>query len=344
VATSDEQAPEISEAIEESAIPGVRRPRPTRRSPEPDRRIHPIVIYPFRHPKDVRHLESLYRRLSELRDIDPDKYFKPITVLNRQTIDRVTNTQMSQSQIEKAKAQFDSFLRDSLKPNSEIIPSWCVDTCQMWLTGLGRAFDDNRALSAVYWVIPGDFDYDSPAGSDVLANIQNIPLRVYRERLDLCLGEIKVPLNSAKQLIDTYGTYGLLYNWFPTEAQGIRLITDKPRSEFFAISDSYLQHVLAQRWYAYEQTIVILLHAMSGLQQVRRIAKVELGEIKDEEQGRNRLEGAMQQVERTERVLKLFWRERNITDRSWQKRFRLLDSQSEQVRGAAMIILEQILV
>jgi len=75
----------------------------------------------------------------------------------------------------------------------------------------------------------------------------------------------------------------------------------------------------------------------------RSVRKVELGAIEDEEQGRSRLEGAMQQVERTERVLKLFWRERHLEDRAWQKEFRRLDAQSEQVRAAAMIIFEQIL-
>jgi hypothetical protein len=167
---------------------------------------------------------------------------------------------------------------------------------------------------------------------------------IYEERdVHLSLGEIKVPLNSSKQLIDTYGTYGLLYNWFPVEAQGIRIITDKPRTEFFAISDSYLSYVLTKRWYAYEQTIVLLLQAMDGLQPARGIRKLELGEIYDEEQARSRLEGAMQQVERTERVLKLFWRERHSENRQWRDDFRRLDRQSEQVRGAAMVIFEQIL-
>jgi hypothetical protein len=215
----------------------------------------------------------------------------------------------------------------------------------MWLTGLGKACDGNEALAAIYWLIPGDFQYDTTEGHEVLAKLEEIPMFIYDERgIDLSLGEIKVPLNSAKQLIDTYGTYGLLYNWFPTEAQGIRLITDKPRTEFFAISDSYLRYVLSKRWYAYEQTIVLLLHAMgAGLQPIRPIRKIELGSIQDEEQGRSRLEGAMQQVERTERVLKLFWRERHSEDRAWREQFRVLDRQSEQIRGAAMVIFEQIL-
>ncbi len=53
---------------------------------------------------------------------------------------------------------------------------------------------------------------------------------------------------------------------------------------------------------------------------------------------------AMQQVERTERVLKLYWREINEPqDPQWPDKFRKLDFQSEQIRAAALVILEQIL-
>lgn len=51
----------------------------------------------------------------------------------------------------------------------------------------------------------------------------------------------------------------------------------------------------------------------------------------------------MQQVERTERVLKMVWRERNDQDAGWVDRFRVLDQQSGQVRGAALIILQNLL-
>jgi hypothetical protein len=315
-----------------------------RKLSQTQRRIHPIVVYPFSHPKNTDHIRALYETLHKLCTTD-GRFFKPLTVLNRQTVDRVCPPKMSPAQKKEAQLSFEKFLTKEIEPYSSIHRTWCVDTCQMWLNGLGRAFDANDALAAVYWLIPGDFSFASSEGKDVLNRIQELPQYIYDERdVALALGEIRVPLNSAKQLIDTYGTYGLLYNWFPNEAQGIRLITDKPRTEFFAISDSYLSYVLSKRWYAYEQTIVLLLHAMSGSQPIRGIRKVELGSIEDEEQGRNRLEGAMQQVERTERVLKLFWRERHIENRDWREEFRRLDAQSEQVRGAAMIIFEQILV
>jgi len=117
----------------------------------------------------------------------------------------------------------------------------------------------------------------------------------------------------------------------------------KPRTEFFAISDAFLKHALDRRWYAYEQTIVLLLHAFTGLHRSRHVSKVPLGTITDEEAGRSRLDGAMQEVERTERVLKLYWRERFGDRKDWKEVFRVLDAQSEKIRSAAMVILEQIL-
>lgn len=320
-------------------------PRGVSRARE-DRRICPIVIYPFAHPRDTSHLRSLYTRLSELCSAPDSKYFRPLTVLNRQTVDRVTTSNMSPAEANFASREFEKFLKDHVEAQSEIERTWSVDTCQMWLTGLGKAADRKHedVLSAIYWVIPGDFAYDSTEGRKALSKIHEIPMVVFdNQEVDLALGEIQVPLNSAKQLIDTYGTYGLLYNWFPSEAQGIRDITAKPRTEFFAISHSYLKHVLSQRWYAYEQMIVILLHAMDGKRRARQIRKIDLGSITDDDVGRSRLEGAMQQVERTERVLKLFWRDRHGGDKDWRDDFRRLDMQSEKVRAAAMIIFEQVL-
>ncbi len=232
-----------------------------------------------------------------------------------------------------------------VEQQSTVLHAWSVDTCQMWLHGLGYAFDQRTTVYDVYWLIPGDFDYAGSAGTRVLDTFEQIPDAVYSGEAEFCIGEITVPLNSAKQLIDTYGTYGLLYNWFPAEAQGLRKITDKPRSEFFAIGHDYLKTALvSQRWYGYEQTIVILLQGMQGVRPMRTMKKVDLGEITDEPIGRGDLAGAMQQVERTERVLKLYWRELKAPqDPNWPEKFRVLDHQSEQIRAAAMVILQQIL-
>ena len=215
----------------------------------------------------------------------------------------------------------------------------------MWLHGFGTAFDDSETVYDVYWLIPGDFYYADKPGQEVLQRFEAIPDTVYAGKAEMCIGEISVSPNSAKQLIDTYGTYGLLYNWFPAEAQGLKKITEKPRSEFIAIGHDYLKTALiSQRWYGYEQTIVILLQGMQGVRPMRTIKKIELGNLTDEPTGRSDLAGAMQQVERTERVLKLYWRElKGPQDPLWPEKFRILDHQSEQIRSAAMVILQQIL-
>jgi hypothetical protein len=303
-------------------------------SAEGHRKVHPIVIYPFSQPRDLRHLRALYGDVIKRVAANTARYARPLTVINRQTFHR--NSQ---------NAEFRDFLNNYVEKYSTILHTWSVDSCQLWLHGFGHAFDERATVYDVYWLIPGDFDYASPAGQDVLGNFEQIPDALYTGEAELCIGEISVLANSAKQLIDTYGTYGLLYNWFPAEAQGLRRITDKPRSEFFAIGHEYLKTALiSQRWYAYEQTIVILLQGMQGVRPMRYIKKVKLGEITDEPVGRGDLAGAMQQVERTERVLKLYWRELKAPqDPLWPEKYRVLDHQSEQVRGAAMVILQQIL-
>jgi len=294
--------------------------------------IHPIIIYPYNHPKDIKHITALYESLIAKLAADTQKYCKPVTVLNSQTYIR--------NQFNKG---FDSFKKNTVEAYSQVLTTWSVDTCQMWLAGLGNSFDHKKTASDVYWLIPGDFNYAGKSGKKVLRKLEEIPDKVQRGECELCLGEIDVSPNSSKQLIDTYGTYGLLYNWFPTEAQRIREKTDKPRTEFFAINHPYLDLVLKRRWYAYEQMIVILLHGMAGPRPTRDIRKVPLGEISDEEQGRDSLASAMQQVERTERVLKLFWRETSEGREGWPDTFRKLDAQSEQIRGAALVIFERVL-
>lgn len=298
-------------------------------------RIHPIVIYPFSQSKDYSNLKALYQFITELNK-EPAKYARPITVLNRQTFHNNARYKFDADW----NREFESFLHETVGKCSEIIHAWCVDSCQMWLAGLGHAYDHHYSGEDVYWLIPGDFNYATSIGNGVLQQLKEIPNAVMYRSQDFCVGEIEVRVHSSKQLIDTYGTYGLLYNWFPQEAQKIREVTDKPRTEFFAINHPFLREVLRQRCYAYEQTIVILLYAVFGK---KRISKIKLGQISDLEQGRDTLAAAMQQVERTERVLKLFYRERYEQQSDWIETFRRLDAQSAQIRGAALVILQNLL-
>jgi hypothetical protein len=290
-------------------------------------RIHPVVIYPFRPPSDYADLEELYRLVARLAG-EGKIYARPITVLDRKT-----------SALAQESRAFERFQAEVVACCSDVLESWSVDTCQMWYAGLGMAFDRGRP-GDVYWLIPGDFNYGTPVGKGVLGRLHDLPEICLELNQDLCVGEISVEGNHPKQLIDTYGTFALMYNWFPAEAAEIRQYTERPRSEFFALNHGFLQDLLQRRWYAYEQTVVTLLHAVFNN---RRISRFVVGQISDLPGGRESLASALQQVERTERVLKSVWRERHETRADWVGVYRELEGDSEQIRRAASVVLRNLL-
>ena len=305
---------------------------PTQTSPRPapadaGGRIHPVVIYPFRQPDDYADLEQLYQLIARLA-ATPDTYARPLTV-----VDRKTQFAMAGNK------RFLKFRQDVVAAHSDILDVWSVDTCQMWYSGLGTAFD-RGGPGDVYWLIPGDFNYGTAMGKEVLGGLHHLPEIVSELHQDFCVGEIATDHSNSKQLIDTYGTFALLYNWFPAEAQAIRQITERPRSEFFALRHEFLAQVLHERWYAYEQTVVMLLKAIAGKKQISRFF---VGHISDLPEGRESLESAVQQVERTERVLKSLWREQHHHRAGWFDRYRHLELQSEQVLRTGLIVLENLL-
>lgn len=293
----------------------------------PPGRIHPVVIYPFRQPGHYSDLEELYQLVARL-DADRDTYARPITVVDRKTY----------FAMEGNKA-FLEFRKGTVARYSDVLDAWCVDTCQMWCSGLGTAFESG-APNDVYWLIPGDFNYGTAVGREVLGRLHDLPEICLELQQDICIGEIATDHNNSKQLIDTYGTFALLYNWFPSEAHEIRQYTERPRSEFFAVRHSFLQEVLRQRWYAYEQTVVMLLQAVFSN---KRMSRFFVGNISDLPEGRESFASAVQQIERTERVLKSIWRERNQPKPGWTEPYRILETQSEQIRRSAMIVLQRLL-
>lgn len=290
-------------------------------------RIHPVITFPFRHPAKLEDLKQLYELVGRL-DADKATYARPITVMDCKT----------RSALAKSPRHL-QFRNQTVARHSDVLDAWCVDTCQMWYSGLGLAYE-RGGPNDVYWLIPGDFNYGSAMGREVLSRLHDLPEICDELQQDLCIGEIATDHNNSKQLIDTYGTFALLYNWFPVEAQEIRSYTERPRSEFFAIRHGFLEEMLHRRWYAYEQTVVMLLHAVLAK---KHISRFFVGDISDLPEGRDSLNSAMQQVERTERVLKTFWREQHHEKSGWNKTYRQLELQSEQVRRTALILLESLL-
>lgn len=312
--------------------PPLRRTKPA--SPPPSTtpaaatgRVHPVVIYPFRQPGDYADLRELYGLVARL-DADREAYARPITVMDRKTHYAAVRD-----------SEFADFRRQTVAAHSDVLDAWCVDTCQMWYAGLGAAYERGRP-GDVYWLVPGDFNYGSQSGREVLGRLHDLPEIILELDQDVCVGEIVTDHNNSKQLIDTYGTFALLYNWFPREAQEIRQYTERPRSEFFAVRHEFLGEVLTQRWFAYEQTVVTLLHAVF---RDKRISRFSVGQITDLTEGRESLASALQQVERTERVLKTVWREQNQQLPDWTDRYRRLEAQSEQIRRTASSVLENLL-
>jgi hypothetical protein len=286
--------------------------------------IHPIVIYPFKQPNDYTDLEALYGLVARLASA-AESYARPLTIMDRKTFYTMEGNRT-----------FLDFRNNTIARHSDILDAWCVDTCQMWYEGLGAAFE-RGAESDVYWLIPGDFNYGSTAGQEVLGRLHDLPEIILELDQDVCVGEIATGHNNSKHLIDTYGTFALLYTWFPAEAQEIRQFTERPRSEFFALRHGFLREALMQRWYPYEQTVVMLLQAVFSK---KRISRFLVGNISDLPEGREPLAPALQQVERTERVLKSVWRERNQFRGDWVEQYRQLEARSEQVRRAAFTILQ----
>jgi hypothetical protein len=298
--------------------------RGTKSKPSAAPRIHPVVIYPFQQPNDYSDLEALYGLVARLAGA-PESYARPLTVMDRKTFYSMEGNRA-----------FLDFRNTTVARHSEILDAWCVDTCQMWYEGLGAAFE-RGAEGDVYWLIPGDFNYGTHAGQEVLSRLHDLPEIILELEQDFCVGEISASHNNSKNLIDTYGTFALLYIWFAAEAQEIRQFTERPRSEFFALRHGFLREALMQRWYPYEQTVVMLLHALFSK---KRLSRFLVGNISDLAEGREKLAPALQQVERTERVLKAVWRERNQYRGDWVEHYRQIEARSEEVRRAAFTILQ----
>lgn len=290
-------------------------------------KIHPVVIYPFRQPGNLSDLEELYELVARLDD-EKEKYARPVTVIDRKT--HYANA---------GNKDFIKFRHGVVEKHSDVVDEWCVDTCQMWSTGLGQAFE-RGGREDVYWLIPGDFNYGTPMGREVLGRLHDLPEICMELEQDICIGEIATDHNHSKQLIDTYGTFALLYNWFPAEAREIRQYTERPRSEFFAVRHDFLEEALRERWFAYEQTVVMLLQAIFTKKSISRFF---VGDISDLPEGKESLASAMQQVERTERVIRTLWQERQKGRKGWTEQYRILNGQSDQVRRTALVLLENLL-
>jgi len=216
----------------------------------------------------------------------------------------------------------------------------------MWLDGFGKILDDGVGPGErlVVLQIPGDLKRVVNF-QHFLTQVATLSDAVNIGRHDLVVGDFDLQHSlGAKNLIDMYGTYPLLFNWFPEVAN--KLLRDleikRPRSEFLAVSADFLRDMMGRRKFAYEQTVAFLIYALSEPKYEDRVAKHEIGVVEDYGDDKGFRE-AIDQIERTERVLKVLWREMNGGNWFDIGKFLELDRRSTAIREAAMVYLENVL-
>lgn len=223
------------------------------------------------------------------KEIDP----KPIVMLSRDTVIRQDAA---------------SFIKDERYKTLEVVQTWSVDSCQTWLAGWGHVLD-NYPESERIVQIPGDIDF---VEEDV-EFYNNLKAFIETTSSDIVIGDFRTgDQYSAKSLVDTYGTYSLLANWFPEISRSIRsLPLNRPRSEFLNIKTSVLRElIINNRNFAYEQTLNFLIKCWNydETKWKYNISICCLGTLSDNKSFRN-YRACIDQIERTERMLSVLWRE-----------------------------------
>jgi hypothetical protein len=228
--------------------------------------------------------------------------------------------------------------------------AWSVDTCQMWLSAWGKVIDDPATQDDDRIVqLPGDIETISAGDDNRESFFDNLGTFIDISRWDIIIGDFSSgDMFNAKELIDWYGTYALMANWFPDVAQRIRLMSlNKPRSEFLNMRVKTLKDLLDYRKFAYEQTLNMLIHSwdFERMAWKYRIKAEKLGVLKDDSSFRQ-YRDCLDQIERTERMLKLLWREiydPRLQPEEFIERYDRLDRRSTSIRENARIIIRNLL-
>ncbi len=250
----------------------------------------PVIIFPYQGYENNKQCEwYFWWTVDRCKDIDP----RPIVVLPRVTV---------------LKNNAVSFINDERYASLEVVQTWSVDTCQTWLAGWGHVLDNYPDIERIVQ-IPGDLDY---VNEDV-SFYDNLGAFIETTSSDITIGDFGTgDKYSAKGLVDTYGTYPLLANWFPEVSQSTRsLPLHRPRSEFLNIRTPVLRELLINnRNFAYEQTLNFLIKSWN-FEEARwryNVSVASLGSLSDNQSFRH-YRGCIDQIERIERMLSLLWRE-----------------------------------
>jgi hypothetical protein len=262
-----------------------------------------IIIFPYMGYENNEKCEwYFWWTVERCKEIDPT----PIVVLPRDTVLRGDAV---------------SFIKDARYATLEVVQTWSVDSCQTWLAGWGHVLDNYPEAVRIVQ-IPGDIDY---VDQDI-EFYDNLKAFIATTSSDIAIGDFRTgDQYSAKSLVDTYGTYSLLANWFPEISQSIKsLPLNRPRSEFLNIKTSVLRDlIINNRNFAYEQTLNFLIKSWNYEEMTWKhdISIHRLGNLSDNKSFRN-YRASIDQIERIERMLSLLWREikqpkkkGNISDR-----------------------------
>lgn len=250
----------------------------------------PIIIFPYLGYENNKKCEwYFWWTVERCKEIDP----RPVVVVSRDTVIR---------------GDAASFIKDERYQTLEVVQTWSVDSCQTWLAGWGHVLDNYPQAERIVQ-IPGDIDF---VHEDV-EFYDNLKAFIETTGSDIAIGDFRTgDQYSAKSLVDTYGTYSLLANWFPEISRSIRsLPLNRPRSEFLNIKTSVLRElIIKNRNFAYEQTLNFLIKCWNYDEAKWRynISQSFLGTLSDNRSFRN-YRGCIDQIERIERMLSLLWRE-----------------------------------
>ena len=290
--------------------------------------VKPVIIFPYQGYEHNEKCEwYFWWTIDRCKTIDP----KPIVMLARDTVIR---------------GDAASFIKDKRSKDLEIVQTWSVDTCQTWLTGWGHVLDNYPQAERIVQ-IPGDIDY---VDRDVEL-YDNLKEFIETATSDIAIGDFGTgDKYGAKTLVDTYGTYPLLANWFPEISKRIiSLPLHRPRSEFINIKTSVLRDfIINNRNFAYEQTLNFLIKAWDYKKGKWRydISTHALGRLSDNKSFKD-YRGCVDQMERIERMLSLLWREirepkkkGGVSDIKFEKQYIVFSNEYDNLRTKSKGIME----
>ncbi|MDP8213059.1 MAG: hypothetical protein P9X22_07225 [Candidatus Zapsychrus exili] len=287
-----------------------------------------IIVFPYRGYEHNKQCEwYFWWTVERCKEIDS----RPIVVLPKFTI---------------IKGNAASFIKDERYKDLEVVETWSVDTCQTWISGWGHVLDNYPDAERIV-LIPGDLDYVK----EDIEFYNNLGNFIEITSSDIAIGDFGTgDKYSAKGLVDTYGSYSLLANWFPGISQSIRALPlHRPRSEFLNIKTSVLRELLINnRNFAYEQTLNFLIKSwdFEKAEWKYNISISPLGVLSDSKSFRD-YRSCIDQIERIERVVALLWREikepkkkKDLSDEAFEEQYNVFSNEYDNLRTKSKGIME----